>query len=133
MTCSASITSSPAPRRTLLDVGAHLLDNPYFEPVRHDVTFRLYEEVDAIDNLACPVSPIHDQFDPVQTTKTSTFPSFRPVCGNLGQGQQPFGRYWCLVVCWLVAILGTESRHPGRDDGGGHHPGRDHGGMGLGS
>ncbi|ESQ08996.1 MAG: SDR family oxidoreductase [Thiohalocapsa sp. PB-PSB1] len=50
---------------------AHLLDNPYFELMRHDVTFPLYVEVDEIYNLACPASPIHYQFDPVQTTKTS--------------------------------------------------------------
>lgn len=49
----------------------HLLDNPYFEIIRHDVTFPLYVEVDEIYNLACPASPIHYQFDPVQTTKTS--------------------------------------------------------------
>ncbi len=49
----------------------HLMDNPYFEIVRHDVTFPLYIEVDQIYNLACPASPIHYQFDPVQTTKTS--------------------------------------------------------------
>jgi UDP-glucuronate decarboxylase len=50
---------------------AHLLDNPFFELMRHDVTFPLYIEVDEIYNLACPASPIHYQFDPVQTTKTS--------------------------------------------------------------
>jgi UDP-glucuronate decarboxylase len=49
----------------------HLLDNPNFEFMRHDVTFPLYVEVDEIYNLACPASPIHYQFDPVQTTKTS--------------------------------------------------------------
>ena len=49
----------------------HLLDNPYFELIRHDITFPLYVEVDQIYNLACPASPIHYQFDPVQTTKTS--------------------------------------------------------------
>lgn len=49
----------------------HLLDNPHFELMRHDVTFPLYVEVDEIYNLACPASPIHYQFDPVQTTKTS--------------------------------------------------------------
>ncbi len=48
-----------------------LLDNSYFELLRHDVTFPLYVEVDQIFNLACPASPIHYQFDPVQTTKTS--------------------------------------------------------------
>ncbi len=50
---------------------AHLLDHPRFELMRHDVTFPLYVEVDEIYNLACPASPIHYQFDPVQTTKTS--------------------------------------------------------------
>ena len=50
---------------------AHLLDNPYFEVMRHDVTFPLYVEVNEIYNLACPASPVHYQFDPVQTTKTS--------------------------------------------------------------
>lgn len=50
---------------------AHLLDDPHFEFLRHDVTFPLYVEGDEIYNLACPASPIHYQFDPVQTTKTS--------------------------------------------------------------
>ncbi len=50
---------------------AHLLGNPYFELIRHDVTFPLYLEVDEIYNLACPASPVHYQRDPVQTTKTS--------------------------------------------------------------
>ena len=50
---------------------AHLIGNPYFELVRHDVTFPYYVEVDEIYNLACPASPVHYQFDPVQTTKTS--------------------------------------------------------------
>ena len=50
---------------------AHLLGNPNFEVMRHDVTFPLYVEVDEIYNLACPASPVHYQFDPVQTTKTS--------------------------------------------------------------
>ena len=49
----------------------HLLDNPHFELMRHDITFPLYVEVDEIYNLACPASPVHYQFDPVQTTKTS--------------------------------------------------------------
>ncbi len=50
---------------------AHLLGNPHFELMRHDITFPLYVEVDEIYNLACPASPIHYQRDPVQTTKTS--------------------------------------------------------------
>jgi len=49
----------------------HLLDNPRFEVIRHDVTFPLYVEVDEIYHLACPASPIHYQRDPVQTTKTA--------------------------------------------------------------
>lgn len=49
----------------------HLVKNPYFEVLRHDVCFPLYVEVDEIYNLACPASPVHYQFDPVQTTKTS--------------------------------------------------------------
>ena len=49
----------------------HLIGNPRFEVLRHDVTFPLYVEVDEIYNLACPASPIHYQHDPVQTTKTS--------------------------------------------------------------
>lgn len=50
---------------------AHLMSNPYFEFMRHDVTFPLHVETNQIYNLACPASPIHYQFDPVQTTKTS--------------------------------------------------------------
>ena len=50
---------------------AHLLDHPRFEAMRHDVTHPLYVEVDEIYNLACPASPVHYQFDPVQTLKTS--------------------------------------------------------------
>ena len=49
----------------------HLLKNPYFEFVRHDICFPIYIEVDKIYNLACPASPIHYQFDPVQTTKVN--------------------------------------------------------------
>jgi UDP-glucuronate decarboxylase len=50
---------------------SHLIANPNFELLRHDVTFPLYVEVDEIFNMACPASPVHYQFDPVQTTKTS--------------------------------------------------------------
>ena len=50
---------------------AHLLSNPRMELMRHDITFPLYVEVDEIFNLACPASPVHYQFDPAQTTKTS--------------------------------------------------------------
>jgi UDP-glucuronate decarboxylase len=50
---------------------AHLIGDPHFEVMRHDITFPLYVEVDEIYNMACPASPIHYQYDPVQTTKTS--------------------------------------------------------------
>ena len=50
---------------------AHLIGNPYFEVIRHDVSFPLYVEADEIYNLACPASPVHYQFDPVKTIKTS--------------------------------------------------------------
>lgn len=50
---------------------AHLVSNPRFELMRHDVTFPLFVEVDEIFNMACPASPVHYQYDPVQTTKTS--------------------------------------------------------------
>ncbi len=53
----------------------HLLKNPYFEFIRHDICFPLYVEVDEIYNLACPASPIHYQFDPVQTTKANVLGS----------------------------------------------------------
>ena len=49
----------------------HLLDNPYFEVVRHDICFPLYLEADEIYNLACPASPVHYQRDPTQTTKVN--------------------------------------------------------------
>src|SRR5919112_6762942 len=55
---------------------SHLVANPRFELMRHDVTLPLYVEVDEIYNLACPASPIHYQHDPVQTTKTSVFGAF---------------------------------------------------------
>ncbi len=54
---------------------AHLFDNKRLEALRHDITFPLYVEIDEIYNLACPASPIHYQFDPVQTTKTSVLGS----------------------------------------------------------
>ena len=49
----------------------HLMNDPHFEALRHDVTFPLYVEIDEIYNLACPASPVHYQYDPVQTTKTT--------------------------------------------------------------
>ena len=66
---------------------AALIENPYFELMRHDVTFPLKVEVNEIDNLACPASPIHYQFDPVQTTKTSV----HGAINMLGLVGQPIG------------------------------------------
>jgi UDP-glucuronate decarboxylase len=63
------------PRRNI----EHLLDHKRFEVMRHDITFPLYVEVDEIYNLACPASPIHYQFDPVQTTKTSVMGSINAL------------------------------------------------------
>jgi UDP-glucuronate decarboxylase len=54
---------------------AHLVDNPYFELLRHDITFPLYVEVDDIYNFACPASPIYYQNDSVQTTKVNVYGS----------------------------------------------------------
>jgi len=54
---------------------AHLMDNPYFELVRHDITEAYYAEVDQIYNLACPASPVHYQYNPIKTTKTSVMGS----------------------------------------------------------
>lgn len=54
---------------------AHLMDNPYFELVRHDITEPYYAEVDEIYNLACPASPVHYQYNPIKTTKTSVMGS----------------------------------------------------------
>ncbi len=54
---------------------SHLIGNPRFEFLRHDITFPLYVEIDEIYNLACPASPIHYQYDPIQTTKTSVIGS----------------------------------------------------------
>ena len=61
---------------------SHLLAQPGFELIRHDVTFPLYAEVDAIYNLACPASPIHYQKDPVQTTKTAVHGVLLAVSGS---------------------------------------------------
>ena len=65
---------------------AHLMNNPRFELMRHDVTFPLFVETDEIYNLACPASPIHYQFDPVQTTKTSVHGAIN-MLGLAGQAR----------------------------------------------
>jgi UDP-glucuronate decarboxylase len=87
----------------------HLLDHKSFELLRHDVTFPLYVEVDEIYNLACPASPIHYQFDPVQTTKTSVIGAIN----MLGLAKR-------LKVKFLQAstseVYGDPTQHPQRED-----------------
>src|SRR3981189_1872054 len=87
---------------------AHLLANPLFEAVRHDVTFPLYVEVDAIFNLACPASPIHYQRDPVQTTKTSVLGAIN----MLGLAKRLRGR---ILQASTSEVYGDPDVHPQTD------------------
>ena len=84
---------------------AHLLDNPAFELMRHDVTFPLYVEVDQIYNLACPASPIHYQFDPVQTTKTSV----HGAINMLGLAKRTRAR---ILQASTSEVYGDPTQHP---------------------
>lgn len=84
---------------------AHLLDNPRFEIVRHDICFPLYVEVDEIYNLACPASPIHYQFDPVQTTKTSVHGSIN----MLGLAKRTKAK---IFLASTSEVYGDPSVHP---------------------
>ena len=84
---------------------AHLLDRPNFELMRHDVTFPLYVEVDEIYNLACPASPIHYQFDPVQTTKTSV----HGAINMLGLAKRVRAK---ILQASTSEIYGDPSQHP---------------------
>jgi UDP-glucuronate decarboxylase len=84
---------------------SHLLDHPNFELMRHDVTFPLYVEVDEIYNLACPASPIHYQFDPVQTTKTSVMGAIN----MLGLAKRVKAR---LLQASTSEVYGDPSVHP---------------------
>jgi UDP-glucuronate decarboxylase len=87
----------------------HLIGNPRFELVRHDVTFPLYVEVDEIYNLACPASPIHYQHDPVQTTKTSV----HGAINMLGLAK----RLRCRILQASTSeVYGDPSMHPQRED-----------------
>jgi len=87
----------------------HLLGNPRFELVRHDVTFPLYVEVDQIYNLACPASPIHYQFDPVQTTKTSV----HGAINMLGLAKRVKAR---ILQASTSEVYGDPAVHPQRED-----------------
>jgi len=87
----------------------HLLDNPHFELIRHDVTFPLYVEVDEIYNLACPASPVKYQFDPVQTTKTSV----HGAINMLGLAKRVKAR---ILQASTSEIYGDPEVHPQRED-----------------
>lgn len=86
-----------------------LLDNPYFEVIRHDITFPLYVEVDRIYNLACPASPVHYQFDPVQTTKTSV----HGAINVLGLAKRLRAR---VLQASTSEVYGDPEQHPQRED-----------------
>lgn len=87
----------------------HLLDQPRFELMRHDVTFPLYVEVDQIYNLACPASPIHYQWDPVQTTKTSV----HGAINLLGLAKRVKAR---ILQASTSEVYGDPEVHPQRED-----------------
>ena len=90
-----------------------LLDNHHFEFLRHDVTFPLYVEVDEIYNLACPASPVHYQFDPVQTTKTSV----HGAINMLGLAKRVQAK---IMQASTSEVYGDPEVHPQREDYWGH-------------
>ena len=87
----------------------NLLNNPRFELMRHDVTFPLYLEVDEIYNLACPASPIHYQYDPVQTTKTSV----HGAINMLGLAKRLKAK---ILQASTSEVYGDPSLHPQKED-----------------
>jgi len=88
---------------------ASLLGNPHFELIRHDVTFPLYLEIDEIYNLACPASPIHYQYDPVQTTKTSV----HGAINMLGLAKRVKAK---ILQASTSEVYGDPKVHPQRED-----------------
>ncbi len=92
---------------------AHLIGNPRFELLRHDVTFPLYVEVDEIYNLACPASPIHYQYDPVQTTKTSV----HGAINMLGLAKRTRAK---ILHASTSEVYGDPTVHPQTEDYWGH-------------
>jgi UDP-glucuronate decarboxylase len=90
-----------------------IVDHPHFELMRHDVTFALYVEVDEIYNLACPASPIHYQFDPVQTTKTSV----HGAINMLGLAKRVKAR---ILQASTSEVYGDPQIHPQTEDYWGH-------------
>ena len=87
----------------------HIMDNPYFEFLRHDITFPLFVEVDEIYNLACPASPIHYQYDPVQTTKTSVHGSIN----MLGLARRTKAK---ILLASTSEVYGDPAIHPQTED-----------------
>jgi UDP-glucuronate decarboxylase len=87
----------------------HLLDNPYFELIRHDITFPLYVEVDEIYNLACPASPLHYQFNPIQTIKTNVHGSIN----MLGLARRTNAR---ILQASTSEVYGDPEIHPQTED-----------------
>ncbi|GBD44867.1 UDP-glucose 4-epimerase [bacterium HR40] len=92
---------------------AHLLSHPRFEIMRHDITFPLYVEVDRIYNLACPASPVHYQFDPVQTTKVSV----HGAINMLGLAKRTRAR---ILQASTSEVYGDPTVHPQSEDYWGH-------------
>jgi UDP-glucuronate decarboxylase len=92
---------------------AHLMDNPAFELMRHDICWPLYVEVDEIYNLACPASPVHYQFDPVQTTKVSVLGSIN----MLGLAKRTKARP---LLASTSEVYGDPKEHPQRETYWGH-------------
>ena len=92
---------------------SHLLDNPLFEVMRHDVCFPLYVEVDEIYNLACPASPIHYQFDPVATTKVSV----HGAINMLGLAKRVKAK---IFQASTSEVYGDPEVHPQKEDYWGH-------------
>lgn len=92
---------------------SHLLNHPHFEAMRHDVTFPLYVEVDEIYNLACPASPVHYQFDPVQTTKTSV----HGAINMLGLAKRVKAK---ILQASTSEVYGDPQVHPQTEDYWGH-------------
>lgn len=91
----------------------HLLGNPHFELMRHDVTFPLYIEIDEIYNLACPASPVHYQWDPVQTTKTSVIGAIN----MLGLAKRTKAK---ILQASTSEVYGDPEVHPQKEDYWGH-------------
>src|SRR5262245_35378971 len=92
---------------------AHLVSHEGFELMRHDVTFPLYVEVEEIYNLACPASPVHYQFDPVQTTKTSV----HGAINMLGLAKRTRAK---ILQASTSEVYGDPTVHPQREDYWGH-------------